>query len=359
MGSWIDAPVFQTMTALIISCLARCCPRRFLGHRTVEARAVPAPANLSDHTLRAQLSPRGGYESDYFDARSEVSIDDFGDRDISLLDHGIDPTRAMRGGAMCLAEELLQQLRVIELRCRGREAIGQSGSEPQVQEEADGAVECLLKEDANQFWVTRTEGCPVVTACAYFRLKGVAMEDAIESIRIPKERLKWDGKNLKELEVIGDGDIEDPTSGQIVRCVVSAPRPLKDREMLQKRWQLPLPGGGHAFVLRSFADDRVMPERPSLYVRAFTHLSGYLLRPLDLNGGGGIELTMISRCDVGGYVPNWVQNLVRRVAKRDVLKFAQMLHSHCDHLAEMRREAAAREARVSQLREAARLKPQD
>jgi hypothetical protein len=181
------------------------------------------------------------------------------------------------------------------------------------------------------------------------------MDDAVEAIRIPKERLKWDGQNLKELEILGEGDLEDPLEGQVVRCVVTAPRPLKDREMLQKRWQLPLPGGGQAFVLRSFEDPALVPDRPQLYVRAFTHLSGYLLRPLD--GDKGVELTMISRCDIGGIVPAWVQNLVRRLAKREVIKFAKMLHAHCDRLAAARAESKAKAAKAQQLREVARLRP--
>jgi len=304
---------------------------------------------------------RGGYESDFFDARSEVS--DYGDcgdecelirtGGAALLDNCTDPTQpSAREGVVGVAEDLLAQLRGIERRCRGSEMGG--GDSGYSQAEDDGSVECLLKEETNQFWICRSDGCPVVTACAYFRLDGISMEDAITSIRIPKERLKWDGKNLKELEVIGDGDIQDPSSGQIVRCVVNSPRPLKDREMLQRRWQLPLPGGGQAFVLRSFEDDAVMPPRPALYVRAFTHLSGYLLRPLD--GSRGIELTMISRLDVGGFVPNWVQNLVRRLAKREVLKFAEMLQHHCKLLATIRTETAARETRAAQLRVAAGLR---
>jgi len=366
MGIGVNGPIFEKMTAVACSCLARCCPRRFFSRiRTVEARAVQAPLNrpsspASPH--RAQLSPRGGgrdgYESDFFDARSEVSIDDLGDHELTggaaLLDHCSNPTQT--SARMCVAEELLQQLRVIERRCRGSEASGCADIELYPTSEADGSVECLLREDATQFWVCRSDGSPMVTACAYFRLKGVAMEDAIKSIRIPKERLKWDGKNLKELEIIGDGDIEDAATGQIVRCVVAAPRPLKDREMLQRRWQLPLPGGGQAFVLRSFDDDVVAPLRPSSYVRAFTHLSGYILRPFVENSSSGVELTMISRVDVGGMVPNWVQNLVRRFAKRDVLKFAQLLHQHCEHLASIRAGEAAREARASQLRAAAGLR---
>jgi len=279
-----------------------------------------------------------------------------------LLDHrsGVRSTGHARDGDMTEADELLSQLRVIERRCRGSAALGANDElYPQEAEEVEASAECLLREENNQFWVCRTEGCPVVTACAYFRLMNCVMEDAIEAIRIPKERLKWDGKNLKELEVLGDGDIEDPASGQIVRCVVTTPRPLQDREMLQRRWQLPIPGGGTAFVLRSFDDQDIAPLRPTKYVRAFTHLSGYLLRPLDENGLRGVELTMISRCDIGGLVPTWVQNLVRRMAKGEVVKFAKLLQAHCGKLADIRAEAAARAARASQLRAAARLKPVD
>jgi len=309
----------------------------------------PGVAGSTTTPLRAQEN-QNGYESDYYDARSEVS--DCND----IADPGDCEENSCTSGSPNAAEELLEQLRVIERRCRGSAACGASDELYSNLSEADADVECLLRDDTSQFWVCRTDGCAVVTVCAYFRLNSVTMEDAVEAIRIPKERLKWDGANLKELEILGDGDIEDPSAGQIVRCVVNAPRPLKAREMLQRRWQLPLPGGGQAFVLRSFDDQSVCPLRPDRYVRAFTHLSGYLLRPLDADGRN-IELTMISRCDIGGVVPAWIQNFVRRLAKQEVVKFSKLLKAHCEKLASARAEAAARAARASQLRAVAQLRP--
>jgi len=358
-------------TTQLFQLLFSCCRRRYRAFSVGETRVVQMGLDLSSAStalngIRTNGQPNpSGYESDYFDARSEVS--DWGDcvgeceltrtGNASLLDHCSNPGGTAREAEPCAAENLLAQLRLIECRCRGTAAAGGRDDQLYFQEEAEAesSVECILREENSQFWVCRTDGCPVVTACAHFRLAAVAMDDAVEAIRIPKERLKWDGQNLKELEILGEGDLEDPLEGQVVRCVVTAPRPLKDREMLQKRWQLPLPGGGQAFVLRSFEDPALVPDRPQLYVRAFTHLSGYLLRPLD--GDKGVELTMISRCDIGGIVPAWVQNLVRRLAKREVIKFAKMLHAHCDRLAAARAESKAKAAKAQQLREVARLRP--
>lgn len=362
------------MASKICECFRRCCKyRRRLQAEARSARQSAFPSGFSDSATPLRLSEvvvsNNGYESDYFDARSEAS-DDMCECELGICADGSSeqargtlnapPYRRSSSGSSLSngsfrsgndsprgspdppvnqAEQLLRQVRNIERRCRGNVA-GDNDELYSVAEEDKTTVECILRDDTTKFWVCHTPNCPIVTACAYFYLANTKMEDACDAIRLPKERLTWDTMTLKELEVIGDGDIEDPASGQIVRCVVIAPKPLKDREMLQRRWQLPLPNGGQAFVLRSFDDSKLLPDRPELYVRAFTHLSGYLLRPLDANGKSGVELTMISRSDIGGLVPMWVQNIVRRLAKREIVKWAKKLHSHCDKLAIRRAERA-------------------
>lgn len=357
------------MAAKLFYCLSRCC--KFRRRLQTEARSVQQsrfPSAFNDSATPLRLSQvivsNCGYESDFFDARSEAS-DDVGECELGVCNgESSEQGRGSLTGPPCRrsssgeegnfsdgyapppptnqAEQLLQQVKTIERRCRG-DVVGDDEMYPL--EEDRTTVECVLREDTTQFWVCQTPNCPIVTACAYFYLANTKMEDACDAIRLPKERLTWDTTTLRELEVIGDGDIEDPASGQIVRCVVIAPRPLKDREMLQRRWQLPLANGGQAFVLRSFDDSKLLPDRPEMYVRAFTHLSGYLLRPLHANGKSGVELTMISRSDVGGMVPMWVQNIVRRMAKREIIKWANKLHSHCDNIAARRAERARADSR--------------
>mmetsp|Transcript_71437 Transcript_71437/g.127442 ORF Transcript_71437/g.127442 Transcript_71437/m.127442 type:complete len:347 (-) Transcript_71437:22-1062(-) len=335
----------------VYSWLQRWCRHRYRQcsetARTVE---VPLPPLESATTpLRVQSWPITGYESDGYETCVSEVADGVGEFDLEGNTPWVSQNRATKQcqdaapqsddkapECATTADELLVVLEAIERRCRSGEVPkipldSESRAQPLLLVEDKATVECILDEDKARFWVCRTPDCPAVTACSWFRLDGVALEHAVDAIRLPKERLAWDSESLKVLEVLGDGDIEDPNTGQIVHCVVSAPWPLQDREMLQYRWQLPLPHGGQAFVLRSFQDDSLAPPRPDRWVRAFTHLSGYLLRPLE--SGGGLELIVISRCDLGGVIPMRVQNLLRRFAKNQILRWVQRLQTHCEGLA--------------------------
>jgi len=356
-----------------IRCCCRC--RYRFGFREVQARTFEPPgfARSSTVPLRAQACPSEC--DDFFDARSEIS--DWNDAACDLERQLVgsipeeipeeaelqnlawtkasppgSPSSSAAGAGDALA--LLGALEGIERKCRGGGggatggggAAGGRGGGRRPQDEAfavggDMLVECLLKEESAQFWLCSTPGCPVVTSCVWCLLPGVAIEDAIQAIRNPKERLSWDTDSLRKLDVFRLGDEEDPGRvSEVVHCVVKAPRPMRDREMLQHRWQLPLAGGGQAFVLRSFEDASLAPESKE-HVRAFTHFSGYLLRPRLGQGPKGepqecLELTVISRCDIGGMIPSWVQTLVRRLAKRQLLLWAEKLKGHCGHLREQR-----------------------
>lgn len=46
---------------------------------------------------------------------------------------------------------------------------------------------------------------------------------------------------------------------------------------------------------------------PKSIVRAFVHSSGAIIRPLT---DGGCEITFITHCDVGGYVPTAILNRI-------------------------------------------------
>lgn len=310
---------------------------------------VPLPPLESATTpLRVQSWPITGYESDGYETCVSELADGAGEYDLEgntpwatqnkvpeECEGDVPESDGKAPAHATTAAELLNILQAIERRCCGSavtstQSDSESRAQPLLLVEDKATVECILDEDKARFWVCRTPDCPAVTACSWFRLDGIALEHAVDAIRLPKERLAWDSESLKVLEVLGEGDIEDPDAGQIVHCVVSAPWPLQDREMLQYRWQLPLPRGGQAFVLRSFQDDTLAPPRPDRWVRAFTHLSGYLLRPLE--SGSGLELTVISRCDLGGVIPMRVQNLVRRFAKHQILRWAQRLQTHCEAL---------------------------
>lgn len=49
---------------------------------------------------------------------------------------------------------------------------------------------------------------------------------------------------------------------------------------------------------------------PKSFVRAFVHSSGAIIRPINDNIGGGCEITFLTHCDVGGYVPSTLLNMI-------------------------------------------------
>merc|ERR1712205_283678 len=105
------------------------------------------------------------------------------------------------------------------------------------------------------------------------------------------------------------------TREDVIFTVMPAPKPVRDREILQRRWQIPLGcSGGQALLMQSFEDDVLRSPDPQ-HVRAFTHLSGYLVRPTMLSKGceTGVEVVVISQCDLGGALPGWLQNMARRL----------------------------------------------
>lgn len=247
-------------------------------------------------------------DGEFFDASSELDDHDF---------HAFHEDEAVdkRGD---LPAQLLATLQDIDRRCKGVDGPG------------DHHVECLLQGLNEKLWVCTEPGCPEVTACVWTRLPGVTKEEIAFAITDVEERLKWDSDSFRSYEIVQMSSPEDPAGGEVIYCVVPAPRPLRDRDMLQKRWTLALPGDGWSMVCQSIKDDALRAPKPE-YVRAFTHLSGYLLQPIG-QGGCGVELTVISRCDLGGSIPTWAQNLVRRMAKQKPVAWARKLGEHCRSL---------------------------
>jgi hypothetical protein len=156
----------------------------------------------------------------------------------------------------------------------------------------------------------------------------------VESIQNPQQRMAWDGQSFKSFELLRPHQVGDPTREDIIYTVMPAPKPVRDREILQRRWQIPLGcSGGQALLMQSFEDEVLQPTDPQR-VRAFTHLSGYLLRPVTPPDGGEpvLEVVIISQCDLGGALPSWLQNMARRLAKRRCVSWGEKLRQNCRRL---------------------------
>lgn len=257
------------------------------------------------------------------------------------------PHTSSGGGQITAAEGhvLLEKLQSIERQCR-------------LNELAEGETEQILDrtDDPRQpkMWVHRTDCNPVVTVVLSCNLQlagdlakdtsltemaGCRGVDAVlQSLVCPVQRLSWDKESFLEYEVLRTCTTMDKpheVQADIIYCAVDVPWPLWPREMLQRRLIVPLRGcngsagtadEGWAMICHSLEEDPATPDHSADRVRAFTHLSGYLVRPIDR---GSVNLTALSQTDVGGIVPIWAQNLARRLAMERPVRWAAELEAHC------------------------------
>lgn len=222
----------------------------------------------------------------------------------------------------------LRTLLNIEQQCQGQCASGPLGKLDSEQ---------VLHEPEAQLWLCSSQGNPFVIGCLRCILAGADVRDAVEAIQNPSERMVWDGDSFSSFQVLREHSVGDPIREDAVFTVLPLPRPVRHREILQRRWQASIGDGAQALLMQSFEDDKLQPPDPGR-VRAFTHLSGYLLRPLSGSGAmSRMEVVVISQCDLGGAMPTWFQNMARRLAKRRCQAWGQKLAAHCQVLAQQRR----------------------
>merc|ERR1712176_1657780 len=107
---------------------------------------------------------------------------------------------------------------------------------------------------------------------------------------------------------------EDPLSEQILYCIVPCPMGIRDRDFLQRSWQLRPPGGSWVMLFQSFKDEALRPERHDL-VRAWTMCSGYIVRPCPRGTEGQLQFVSVTHMDFGTALPAWIQSVLRRAMK--------------------------------------------
>mmetsp|Transcript_58716 Transcript_58716/g.166891 ORF Transcript_58716/g.166891 Transcript_58716/m.166891 type:complete len:388 (+) Transcript_58716:68-1231(+) len=290
----------------------------------------------------ADVQREAAPEDDFFDARSEAASE-CGSPRLALPEHS--HPECSRGHRVAEAKDKLEQLLSIECQCR-KGCDRPSGSLGNL------TVESILQEKAAQLWFCHSKTCPFVIGCLCCTLPDVQIQDAVRAIQDPAMRMDWDGDSYSAFELVREHDATDPVREDVIFTVIPIPRPVLHREILQYRWQVPLgdASGGQALLMQSFEDDALKPPHPQR-VRAFTHLSGYILRPVRCHPGEGsrtggsqgynaLEVVVVSQCDLGGALPSWFQNLARRMAKHRCVAWAKKLRVHCERVAQERAAAA-------------------
>lgn len=199
-------------------------------------------------------------------------------------------------------------------------------------EAADGVEVDRLVDDPTMVYCTcSSPESPTVLSCLWALYEDVSADNLKRALLSEEERTTWDPDC--EFRVCQRREEGDPLCSDVVHHVLHAPWPFWDRDVLQRRWQLPLGNDGQegsAIVMRSVSDDLVLPEQPGR-VRAFVSKAAFLLRPA--TGGRGIQITVCSQLDVGGLIPQWAQNFLMRFAVQRAEAWKDKLHEHCVNMA--------------------------
>lgn len=167
----------------------------------------------------------------------------------------------------------------------------------------------------------------------------------MRALSCPTQRLAWDAESFQEYTILRTFEVcprsaevlaaaaASEVQADLIYCEMPCPYPLQTRDTLQRRLVIreAPPGRGLAMVCQSVDGAQYGVPKRSGRVRAWTHLSGYLLR--DGLTEDRVELVALSQCDVSGAVPVWVQNLMRRVAKQRPLAWAKKLEAHVSGIA--------------------------
>mmetsp|Transcript_2562 Transcript_2562/g.5922 ORF Transcript_2562/g.5922 Transcript_2562/m.5922 type:complete len:562 (-) Transcript_2562:395-2080(-) len=219
---------------------------------------------------------------------------------------------------------ILDRILAIELLCTGSATEGLALLGPDVQ------VERLMEEPI-LYCLISSPGGSVVTAYMRFELSTVSVGDVWMALTDPAERKKRDPNS--EYQVLYEARGHDPMREEVLYYVLSAPWPFWDRDVLQRRWQLPLAGKaspGIAIVMKSIEDNDLCPTR-SDRVRAFVHMSAYLLRPLSNTGGEpGLEVVVCQQVDLGGLCPPSAQAAMTKFAVDAGTRWSENLREHCE-----------------------------
>jgi len=195
-------------------------------------------------------------------------------------------------------------------------------------------VNCVIDEPGRSVWMASSQDSPLVFICAQNELRTNAPAELIlNAIYNPDERLRWDGSSLYAFEVLTQPIVESGGARHdMIYCGIPLPPGLPNRDLVQERFLIRLPGDGYAILMHaaSEASSAALGKSPSRgIVRATTHLSGYLIQP---QLGGGTLVTALSQMDAGGKLPYWLQRMATKLSKRRPLEWAQRLETYCNSI---------------------------
>eukprot|EP00913_Durusdinium_trenchii_P017734 g16666.t1 len=177
------------------------------------------------------------------------------------------------------AVRMLARLQQVSKACRQASRDGR----PQLVQEI--SVQQVAAEEGRTVWYATVQNDPVIFVTSEVFLA---------------TNQPWDSKAFKVYEVLGT-QVQQSTQSfcDFLYCRVPVLPGVKDRDMVQERFLMKLPG-----------------EQGLVWSRE------YILRP---HPAGGVVLLGLSQTDMGGNVPQWVQSFAKKAGKRMPLQWAQSL----------------------------------
>jgi len=222
---------------------------------------------------------------------------------------------------------LLEKLRWLTETCK---AAGEGASpDPSLQ------VQALALEKECSVWLADIVGSPTPCVCSEARLPHTSVDAVATAIYNKGDRMVWDRQSFVAYEVLRD-DMLLPAAqavASIIYCRMAAPTGLSDRDVVQERFLMKVPGG-FAIVMSSVphaqGDFLGRPAGATGAVRARTVLSGYIVRSAE--SGGGVVISAASQTDLGGGIPTWAQNVAKKGSKRRLASWAKRLEEYCQQV---------------------------
>lgn len=205
-------------------------------------------------------------------------------------------------------------------------------------------VEVLLDDPNVRYCACGSPESSAVVAYLRVNLADTSLGDVWFALASDEERRNREPDS--EYRVLREAEDGDPTREEVLTYIMRSPWPFWDREVLQKRWQLPLVddarGLGIAIVMQSIEDARLLPASEESRIRAFVLKSACLLRPLNGETSGcgkGVEVTYVQQVDLGGRCPYWAQAMITRFAVQAAVRWAETLTAHCRRMCDQRSAA--------------------
>ncbi|KAB7501109.1 PCTP-like protein [Armadillidium nasatum] len=148
---------------------------------------------------------------------------------------------------------------------------------------------------------------------SYSDISGNVLYDVLHD---PEYRHVWDKHMIHSVDV----GFLNPNN-DLSYYAISCPPPMKNRDfVLLRSW---LDTGSELYVLNHSVQHNGFPPKKG-FVRGFSHLTGYLIRPLPT---GGCSFSYISHTDPRGALPPW---LVNRLTDVLAPKMINVLHKACN-----------------------------